>query len=69
MKWKETFKAPSVTVEGNRFTILPASDVQDIIEGEVVSEAPPRQGLTRRPLNEPPPAPKVGYIPRHSWGA
>jgi hypothetical protein len=71
MKWMEKFKAPLVTVEGNRFTVTPAFDDREIIDGEIVDEMPQTKALAVRQADRPQkqPAPKVGQIPRHSWGA
>jgi hypothetical protein len=71
MKWLEQFKTPVVTVEGNRFVIASAQDENDVIDAEIVNETPRSQALARRESSEIPAqsAPKVGEIPRHSWGA
>lgn len=70
MKWLKQFKTPVVTVEGDRFVIASAPDDLDVIDAEIVNETPQSQALARRQSNEMPaqPAPKVGEIPRHSWG-
>lgn len=72
MKWLEQFKTPVVMVEGNRFTVASTGDSQDVLEAEVVDAPTESRALVRREHVEPPaqqPTPKVGTIPRHSWGA
>jgi hypothetical protein len=65
MSWLRDRKAPKVVVEGNKFTIVP----QD--EDELIDVNPESTSLAVRRETQIPErlAPKVGTIPKHSWGA
>lgn len=70
MKLKELFKnglVPRVDIQGDRFTITPPREQGDVIDAEIVDEkamVPLRPEAS--PTNQS--APKVGHIPKHSWG-
>jgi hypothetical protein len=65
MSWFKNRTVPEVKVQGNRFEIVPAN--AEIIDVEAESpNLPAKRGLS--PTVESP-APRVGTIPQHSWGA
>lgn len=62
MSWFKGRTIPEVTIEDNRFTI--ADNPEAIRESGEPNNLP----AIRQPVLERP-APKVGVIPQHSWGA
>lgn len=71
MKFKEIFKTrlvPRVDIQGDRFTITPAHDDGCVIDAEVIEEKA-MLPVRREAAPTEQTAPKVGRIPKHSWGS
>jgi hypothetical protein len=71
MKFKELIKTrlmPRIDIDGDRFTITPRSDDGGVIDGEVIEQNAmvPLRRDTAAPEQ---PEPRVGRIPKHSWGS